>query len=111
MQVEAQACMRVVSEGDKVSKAIDRVLTQIFGGKATRLIYRHLERNYSLKPDEIVDKIDLFAKGLEDFLSSGACVVERRILEDLQSAYSLIGEPEDVHADFVDQIKCLTGKA
>lgn len=111
MQVQAQACVHVISEGDKISKVIDQVLTQIFGEKATRLIYRHLERNYSLKPNEIADKIDLFANGLEDFLSSGACVVERRILEDLQSGSSLVGEPEHVHADFVDQIKSLTGKA
>ncbi|HXX86984.1 MAG TPA: hypothetical protein VEH86_00865 [Candidatus Acidoferrum sp.] len=110
MQVQAQACVHAISEGDKISKVIDRVLTQIFGEKATRLIYRHLERNYSLKPNEIADKIDLFANGLEDFLSSGACVVERRILEDLQSG-SPVGEPEHVHADFVDQIRSLTGKA
>jgi hypothetical protein len=111
MQVQAQVCVHVVSDGDKVSKVIDRVLTQIFGEKATRLIYRHLERNYSLKPDEIADKIDLFAKGLDDFLSSGACVVERRILEDLRSSCGLISEPERAHADFVDQIRSLTGKA
>jgi hypothetical protein len=109
--MQVQASVNVASEGDKVSKVIDRVLTQIFGEKATRLIYRHLERNYSLKPNEIADKIDVFAKGLEDFLSSGACVVERRILEDLRSSHGLISEPERAHADFVEQMRSLTAKA
>lgn len=109
--MQVQTCVRVASDNDKVCRVIDRVLTQVFGEKATRLIYRHLERNYSLKPDEIADKIDVFAKGLEDFLSSGACVVERRILEDLRSNCGLIGEPERIHAGFVDQIRSMTSKA
>ena len=72
---------------DKVSRIIDRVLTQIFGKEATLLIYRYLEENYSLKQNEVSEKIDLFAEGLETFLSSGALAIEKRILEDIYSSY------------------------
>ncbi len=77
-------------ENDKICKIIDRIMRQIFGDEATRLIYRYLESNYSVKSNEIADKIDLFAKGLEEFLRSGAYVVERKILEDIYSSYGLL---------------------
>jgi hypothetical protein len=105
----------VLKGNEKISKIIDRVMTQVFGEDATNLIYKHLERNYSLKPDEIAERIDIFAKGLEEFLSSGACVVERKILDDIYSSYGLLRrlEIEKVQAgcDFVDQIRSLAQRA
>jgi hypothetical protein len=111
MQVKAHRRIHAYDEDDKVFEVVDRVLTQIFGEKATHLIYRHLERNYSLRSCEIAEKIDVFAKGLEDFLNSGAYVVERRILEDLQLGCELTSEPELARADFVDQVRFLVAKA
>lgn len=100
---------------EKIPKIIDRVLNQVFGEEATILIYRHLEHNYSLKRNEVGDKIELFAKGLEDFLRSGAYVIERKILEDIYSSYGLLRrleiEKHQMGSDFVDQIKCLMRKA
>ncbi|MEM3730741.1 MAG: hypothetical protein QW667_00965 [Candidatus Bathyarchaeia archaeon] len=95
---------------NKISHIIDKVLTQIFGEEATSLIYRYLEKNYSLKKDEIAEKIDLFAKGLEDFLNSGAYVIEKKILEDIYSNYGLIKrvKPED---DFTRQMKLILQRA
>jgi hypothetical protein len=72
---------------DKIFKIIDRVLKQVFGEEATKLIYQHLERRYALNQTEFSEKIDLFAKGLEDFLSSGAYVIENKILSDIYSVY------------------------
>ena len=100
---------------DKISKIIDRVLRQVFGEEATFLIYRHLERNHSLKRDEIGEKIDVFAKGLEEFLSSGAYVIERKILEDIYSSYGLLRRLElertQEECDFASQVKLLMRKA
>jgi len=100
---------------DKISKIIDRVLRGVFGDEATILIYRYLENNYSLKQNKIADKIDVFAKGLEEFLSSGAYVIELKILEDLYSSYGLLRRLElertrEEH-DFVGQMKMLMRKA
>jgi hypothetical protein len=94
---------------DKIFEIIDRVLTQVFGEEATLLIYKHLERHYSLSQSEFSEKIDVFAKGLEDFLSSGAYVVESKILDDIYSSYSSLRRtglertPEEY--DFASQIK------
>ncbi len=100
---------------EKITKIVDRVLTQVFGEEATTLIYRYLEHTYSLKHEQIADRIDLFAKGLEEFLSSGAYVVERKILEDIYSSYGLLRrlsmEKLQTDTDFVDQIRCLTRRA
>jgi hypothetical protein len=100
---------------EQVSNVIDRVLMQVFGEEATLLIYRHLERNYSLKREEIGQKIELFAQGLEDFLRSGAIVVERKILEDVYQSSGLIKkwELEDVGDErgFVCQMKSLLQRA
>lgn len=100
---------------DKVSKIIDRVLKQVFGEEATHLIYRYLEDNYSVKRNEITEKLDLFSKGLEDFLTSGARVIELKILEDL---YSNGGLPRRLELerswekhDFVDQMKMFMREA
>jgi len=100
---------------NKISNTIDRVLRQVFGEEATYLIYKHLENNYSLKKDDIAEKIDVFAKGLEEFLSSGAYVIERKILEDIYSNYGLLRRLElekmQEEFDFANQVKLLTRKA
>ncbi len=79
---------------DKVSQAIDTVLRKIFGDEATLLIYKYLENCYSLRQDEIVEKIDVFAEGLEEFLMSGAYTIKMKILEDVYSSYGLTPKPE-----------------
>jgi len=107
---------QISSNGEnKISKIVDHILNQVFGEEATRLIYGYLESNYSLKQDEIAEKINVFAKGLEEFLNSGAYVIERKILDDVYSSYGLLRKLELERAqeeqDFVGQIKLLTRKA
>ena len=96
---------------NKASKAIDNVLRKIFGDEATLIIYKYLENRYSLGQDEIVEKIDVFADGLEKLLSSGAYVIEKNILEDINSSYGLTRglefEREESNMTFVNQMKML----
>jgi hypothetical protein len=100
---------------EKISKIIDKVLRQVFGEEATHLIYKHLENNYSLKQDEIAEKIEVFAVGLEGFLRSGAYVIERKILEDIYASYGLLRRLElekmQEDSDFISQMKSLMRKA
>ncbi|MEM2972091.1 MAG: hypothetical protein QW270_06705, partial [Candidatus Bathyarchaeia archaeon] len=84
------ATNQTTKKENKISKIIDKVLKQVFGEEAALMIYRYLEATYSLKQDEIAEKIDVFAKGLEEFLRSGAYVVEKKILEDIYSTYGLL---------------------
>lgn len=96
---------------DKGSKAIDKVLREIMGDEATLLIYKHLENRFSLKQNEIIEKIDVFAEGLEELLSSGAYVIEKNILEKAYSSYGLtrrLGfERAESNMNFVSQMKML----
>jgi len=100
---------------DKIFQIIDRVLKHVFGEEATLLIYKHLERHYSLSQSEFSEKIDMFAKGLEEFLSSGAYIVESKILDDIYSSYGVLHRtklertPEEY--DFASQIKIVMQKA
>lgn len=100
---------------DKISKIIDRVLNQIFGKEATLLIYKHLERNYSVKRHELGEKLELFAKGLEDFLKSGAYAIERKILEDIWASYGSVRrlqlEKPRNGTSFVSEVKLLLREA
>lgn len=102
------------SKNDAVVAIIDKVLNQVFGKEATILIYRYLERKYSLKRGEISDKIELFAEGLEDFLRSGAFAIERKILEDINYNSKMLRRIELESADetsFVTQMKLFMHKA
>jgi hypothetical protein len=100
---------------EKISKIIDHVLRQVFGEEAAYLIYLHLEKKYEVKKDEVADRIDLFARGLEDFLRSGAYVVERKILDDIYSSYGLLRRLElartQDEGDFVTQVRSIMRRA
>ena len=103
------------AKDDRIAKIVDRVLTQIFGREATHLIYKHLERNYCVKRSEVAEKLELFTKGLEDFLKSGAYVIERRILEDIWSSYGSVRklqlEKPRNGTSFVSEMKILLREA
>jgi hypothetical protein len=101
--------MKTPPREDKIFKIIDSVLKQVFGEEATRFIYKYLEQCYALHQNDFSEKIDVFAKGLEECLSSGAFVVENKILEDLSSVYGSFNmveykrKPE--RYDFANQMK------
>ncbi len=93
---------------NKISETVDNTLKKIFGNEATHLIYTYLENNYSLRQNEIDEKIELFAKGLEEFLRTGAYVIEMKILEDIYSRHGLTFGPElERRQDFVSHMKVL----
>jgi hypothetical protein len=100
---------------DKIFKIIDSVLKQVFGEEATRFIYKYLEQRYALRQNDFSEKIDVFAKGLEECLSSGAFVVENKILEDLSSVYGSFNTVEykrkPERCDFANQMKVAMRRA
>ncbi len=103
------------AKDDKITKIINRVLTQIFGKEASSLIYKHLERNYSVRRNEVGEKLELFAEGLETFLKSGAYVIERKILDDIWSSYDEVRrlqvEKPRREGNFVNELKVLLREA
>ena len=107
--------MKTSPREDKIFKIIDSVLKQVFGEEATRFIYKYLEQHYALCQSDFSEKIDVFAKGLEDCLSSGAFVVENKILEDLASVYGSFNtveyERKPERYDFANQMRVVMRRA
>lgn len=89
---------------DSFRKLVDDALKQIFGQAATLIIYNHLEKNSSLISEEIPEKLEAFARGLEDFLNSGALVIEGIILKQLYSNYGLEFKKMEEGSNFVDYV-------
>ena len=84
-------------------EVVDVQLRSVFGETATSIIYNYLNNALSLRKDEIPSKLEVFVEGLGQFLSSGAKVVEKVILEEL---YSDLGKDFQVRAgyEFMDYI-------
>ena len=105
----------VSKEADPVFKIIDNVLKQIFGEKVTQMIYGYLETHYSLLQGEFSEKIDVFAKGLENFLHSGAPLIERKILDDIYANQGVIRRMELASVreemDFASQVRIVMQRA
>lgn len=68
-------------------KTIDTQLKQVFGETGTSVIYNYFQSAFSLRQEEIPKKLEVFAEGLDKFLSSGAKVVEKVILDGLYSDF------------------------
>ena len=68
---------------ERLFRIVDKVLKHIFGEPATSFIYKYLEEKYSLKREDIPNEPEIFAEGLEKYLSdSGASVVLGMILDE-----------------------------
>ncbi len=102
-------------KNDKIFQIIDKVLKQVFGEEATLFIYKYLEQQYSLRQSDFSKRIDVFAKGLEDCLSSGAFAVESKILDDISAVYGTCKrincERKPEMYDFASQMKIALRKA
>jgi len=98
-----------IEKDDRIVQIIDKVLKQVFGEEATRFIYKYLEQHYTLRQSDFSERIDVFAKGLEDCLSSGAFVVESKILDDISAIYGsprlMDFETKPERYDFASQMK------
>lgn len=70
-------------KSEKLSKIVDKVLSEIFGETGTLFIYDYLEEKHSLKREDIPKELNLFTEGLEEYLSnSGASVVISELINE-----------------------------
>src|SRR4030065_2013958 len=65
---------------------LSRALTEVFFFFSSRRRHTRFKCDWSSDVCSS-DLIDVFAKGIEDFLSSGAYVIESRILNEIYSSY------------------------
>ena len=88
-------------------QTIDENLKQIFRETATHFIYQFLENNYSLKREEIPEKLETFMEGLQEFFRSGAHVIEQSILRELHVKLGLKYKSREGYRfiDFIDDLE------
>jgi hypothetical protein len=93
-------------------RTIDGQLKQIFGDSGTSVIYNYMQSALSLRQEEIPKKLEVFAEGLDKFLSSGAKVVEKVILDVLYSDFGEEFEFKEGYsfADYVNALKTTVKK-
>jgi len=73
-------------QSEKLNKFVDKVLNQILGQKATEIIYEYLENKHSIQRHEIAQKLDSFNGALEEYLGSGAVIIQKVIFENLEES-------------------------
>jgi len=86
---------------ETLNQVVDSVLNQILGLEATQIIYEYLENKYFIQRHEIAEKLDSFNRALEEYLGTGAVVIKRVILQNLE----LCGLDENKDADFSERQK------
>jgi hypothetical protein len=94
----------------RLLKIIDEKLNDLFGEMAASVIYSYLERRFSLKREDIPQNLGMFTEGLNEFLSSGALVIETIILRDLYSSFGLKFTQITKNRGFVDYVNELKSK-
>ncbi len=72
-----------------VSEAVDKTLNQVLGSAAANAIYFYLEKDHSIKKNEIPEKLESFCEAIQEYLSTGAAMVEKQILRNLYSNLEL----------------------
>ena len=90
-----------------VKKTIDVQLKHVFGETGTVVIYNYLQNALSLQQEEIPEKLEIFAEGLDRFLSSGAKVVEKVILDGLYCEFGKEFQLKEGYEfmDYVNELK------
>jgi len=97
-----------VSGFDKILlESIDEGLLSL--SKSVRhLIFYYLEKDFSLKKEDLPRKLEVFSSGLERILGAGGAVVERFVAEKL---YSKLGLEYDTSLNLVDAVVFARKKA
>jgi hypothetical protein len=88
-------------------ETIDENLKQIFRETATHIIYQFLENNYSLKREEIPEKLETFMEGLHAFFRSGSLMIEQSILKELHMKLGLKYKSKEDYGfmDYIDDLE------
>lgn len=66
-------------------EVVDQGIRNVLGEPAVRFIYDYIEKNFSLRRNDIPVELEVFAEGLDEMLGSGAKVIENYIVKNLCS--------------------------
>lgn len=69
---------------------INKGMADIFGEETAKAVYYHLDKNYSLKLEDIPKKPKIFSKALKNMFGKvGAKVIEVSLIKNLSSKFNL----------------------
>ncbi|NIP67341.1 hypothetical protein GWN63_06510 [Candidatus Bathyarchaeota archaeon] len=104
---QASRCRKKGSLLDLLLEVIDDTLKHIFREGGARVIYNTLEDRFQLKQEDIGEKPHVFSAGLEELLGSGAPVIERLILKELNSRLQLNFREKKGYgfADYIEELE------
>ena len=92
---------------DLLLSAVDEILKQVFKEEGVEVIYSFIENKCHLKRDEIAEKPEDFAAGLDRLLGSAAPFMEKLILQKLYDKLELrFAEKEGYEfSDYVRELR------
>ncbi|MCK4477786.1 hypothetical protein KAU88_04585 [Candidatus Bathyarchaeota archaeon] len=105
-----QICKKTSRYEEMLNKAVDKTLNRVFGTTATNVIYTYLEQNYSIRKNEIAENLESFSQAMQEYLNSGATVVQKEILESFYSGLGLFQHvelEENTDNEFVERLRTL----
>jgi len=86
-------------------QAIDQVLLGVLGKTGSEAVYSYLERNCGLRKEELPKRLETFASGIEAAFGSGALIIEKLIIRNLQSRLTHQGEKPYGFLEFMKKIQ------
>jgi hypothetical protein len=113
LQEEAKSMTLSISEPQRscdfkelLLDAVDAALSS-FGDSSKQAIYFYLERNFTVKKQEIPNKVEEFANAIEEMFGYGAKILEIEIMKHLYvkigSSFEYFPEKEDLlFVDYID---------
>jgi len=89
---------------------IEAKMVQIFGITATKFLFDYLESEHQLMKEDIPMKPEIFSRGLEEILESGAKMLEKNILKGLYLKLGLnyVEKEKYKFADYIKEAKALS---
>lgn len=86
--------------------SVDESLSTL-GHSAKRAIYFHLERSYKVNKVDIPERIEDFAKAIEDIFGDGARLIEIQIMRKLyeKTGYDILNYPPSDDLSFVEYLR------
>ncbi len=108
--IEQSSIRKIDKYEEMLNKAVNKALNRVFGTKGTTIIYTHLENNYSIKKNEIAENLESFSQAMQEYLNSGAAVIEKEILESFYSGLGLFQRVElegNRNNEFIERLRTL----
>ena len=86
---------------------IAKSINEIFGKDTAKTVYYYLEKNYSLKLEDIPEKPEVFSKALESMFGKlGAEVIETFLIKNVSSKFEVTYQRKEGYgfSDYVNEL-------